>query len=289
VSQMSPEELAAYDAKTRELIDEAELEVAASESSYESRKEAAANAKKLLEGDEIALRKLIRDRREMRGKKPQQTLLDHADTTWRESPLSVLELPEELLTPIAEEEITNVGELFDALDGGADFGLSADDLKSLNIAVAEYRAKPPAPATPDDLFKQYPIERWAIFGITPKDIEKLHAGEIKAGGVHPIITVGDLQNFVTPNPANPAFARGYGDLKGIGPAGVDRIAEAELKFWGWWKNGGETEFATEKGYGNAPVAGDGSEVPGDGDPDDTPIEGPNNGELALVGVERGEE
>lgn len=285
--QMTPEELAAYDAKTRELIDQAELEVAASEASYEARKESAASAKKLLEGDEIALRKLIRERRENRGKKPQQTLLDHADQSWRDAAYDVLDLPEEIMTPIADEEVTTVGELVDALEGGADFGLSAEDLKTLNIVVAEFRSKQtePAAAAPDDLYKQFPIERWQEFGLTAKDVEKLHAGDIKGGGTCPIVTIGDLQNFVTPNPANPSFSRGYGDIKGIGQAGIDRIAEAELKFWAWWKGGGEQEFAQEKGHGPATVAGTGSEVPGPGDPDHTPLEGDaaEVGEHAAVG------
>lgn len=35
------------------------------------------------------------------------------------------------------------------------------------------------------------------------------------------------------------------DIKGIGDGGCERIGEAELQFWGWWKAGGEAEFAAE--------------------------------------------
>ena len=50
--------------------------------------------------------------------------------------------------------------------------------------------------------------------------------------------------------------------------GVDRLSEAESQFWQWWQNGGDVEFAREKGLinGNATVAGTGSEGSSGSDP-----------------------
>src|SRR5262245_40355359 len=96
MSQLSPEELAAYDEQTRRLIDDAEQEVSESESRSDTAKKEAKEAKEQLESDETRLRKLIRERRENRGKPPQKSLLDHAEPTGKWRQLSVEHLAETL-------------------------------------------------------------------------------------------------------------------------------------------------------------------------------------------------
>lgn len=99
----------------------------------------------------------------------------------------------------------------------------------------------------NELVKKFPIGRWKEFGLTDADVKKLSEGELKSGGPHPVVTVGDLQSFVTPYPDNPAFSRGYGDIRGLGKVAVDRISDAELKFWQWWQGKGGAEYAAELG------------------------------------------
>lgn len=137
----------------------------------------------------------------------------------------------------------------------------------------------------ENLWKEYPItaERWTRWGLTDKDIEKLNAGETKDQGTHPILVYGDVQKFITPNPANPSFARTLKDFKGFGDKGMDRWQEADTAFWKWWSNGGNMEFAAEKGFsnGDATAAGTGSEGAGDGNAGD-------NGEAATIPIGEGE-
>lgn len=136
----------------------------------------------------------------------------------------------------------------------------------------------------ENLWKEYPIvaERWERFGLTAKDIEKLNAGETKDQGTHPILVYGDVQKFITPNPANPSFARTLKDFKGFGDKGMDRWQEADTAFWAWWSGGGNMEFAAEKGFsnGDATAAGTGGEGAGDGNAGD-------NGEAATLFIDEG--
>jgi len=114
----------------------------------------------------------------------------------------------------------------------------------------------PAAVVPEDLWRAYPIERWARYGISAKDVERLAAGEVKkAGERFPITTVGDLSNFSKPSPSG--WVNGYADIKGIGAAGADRISDAEAQFWSWWGGGGDVEYARERGltHGAAGVSG----------------------------------
>lgn len=121
----------------------------------------------------------------------------------------------------------------------------------------------PVEATDPDAWKQFPIDRWTRFGLTKADVAKLADGRTRTGETHQITTVGDLSNF-TSNPARPG--RGYSDLKGFGPEAVDRLSEAESKFWAWWRSSGELAFAEElRATNGAPsVAGTGSPNLGDG-------------------------
>lgn len=101
----------------------------------------------------------------------------------------------------------------------------------------------------NDLWTIYPItfERWERFGLTAKDVEKLNSGETKNHGTHPILVLGDVSNFITPNPSNPSYARTLKDVKGFGDAAYDRWCEAETQFWAWYGRGGDSEFAIEMG------------------------------------------
>jgi hypothetical protein len=155
--------------------------------------------------------------------------------------------------------------------------------RQLTIDDIKPEADSPLPLPEDltqDLWQQYPMtfERWERFGLTKSDIEKLNSGETKNHGVHPILVFGDITRFITPNPANPGYARTLKDFKGLGEKGYDRYQEAETKFWTWWNNKGMAEFAAEKGITNGPATLPGNDGPGgsESQPDDAsePVETP---------------
>lgn len=263
---LTPEELAAYDAETQALVSQAAEAARLAELNYGQCKAEASDAKKRSDEKHSALVDLIRHRSENRGKRPktpEPTLLDVLPK-WKNLPLSTLEISPDLAERIAkhasdlgglDEIINSDGEPWEASDS-EHFGLTLDEVADLRAklkAVTEKEAAAPAPES--DLYKQYPIDRWERFGLTKKDIEKLHACETKgtASGF-PIRTMGDLQRFSQPNPACPSYTQTVRDIKGIGDAGFDRIGEAELLFWGWWRAGGEAEFAAELAAKDAPAA-----------------------------------
>lgn len=252
----TPEELAAYDAETCVLIREAETLTATAESRYLDSKERASADKKAYEVKVLFLRKLICDRAENRGKRPKvetPTLLDVLPK-WKSLPLTAIEMRPELLVELTKEDFTDLSDLDNLLNDGDWTEADSEQWKIALDEVAELREKlkaiiekeTPAQPVESDLYKQYPIERWTRFGLTAKDVEKLHAGETKgtATGL-PIITMGDLQKFITPNTANPGYVQSVTDIKGIGDAGATRIEEAQMQFWAWWRAGGEVEFAAE--------------------------------------------
>lgn len=293
---LSPEALAEYDAETMRLIVAAETECQEAEGEYEAANADAKDLKKRAEAKTETLRELIRDRQKGRGKPPQKTLLDMIPKPvgkWRGRTVAEAMRPHKRIADaLASFGVVTLGDLDEQFTAGNTFGLMLTDVHDMRAVLREIidaegeAAAPPEerPAGPDplaELWREFPVERWKLHGLTPKDVEKLHAGEIKGGGAHPILTVGDLNRFVTPNPANPGFARGYSDIKGIGAAGSERISEAETAFWGWWNKGGDREFAAERGIRldahDATPAGDGIEAPGDaggdgasGEPGDVP-------------------
>ena len=252
---LTPEELAAYDAETQARVSQAAEVARSAESYYGQCKAEASDAKKRSDEKHSALVDLIRDRSDNRGKRPKPeapTLLDSIPK-WREYGLDKLTMLDDVIPKITEAGITTLGELSDQIgpaynpDAGPVLGLTREAIDMIREQIhALIDAEFKQPPVESELWREFPIERWSIHGLTPKDIEKLHSGEAKGGGGHPIITVGDLNRFVTPNPANPSYTRGYADIKGIGTAGADRISEAETAFWGWWRAGGEAEFAKER-------------------------------------------
>lgn len=220
--------LAKYDEETRTLVDAAEKAASAAESDYEAMKKETSEAKKLLEIRQTALTALIRERRENRGKRPEQDLFSRVPP-----------------------------------DRDSDGHAHRDEAD----AAGETAETPIVNANPDpELWREFPIgsPRWKEWGLTASDIEKLQVGEIKNGGCHPIEKFGDVSRFCAPSASG--WARTLADLKGFGPKSAERWAAAEVKFWAWWQSGGEAAFAAEKGVtlGNATVAGDGAEVPRDG-------------------------
>jgi hypothetical protein len=196
----SPPALARYDFETQKLTREKVTQVKASESAYLSLKERASDAKKTLEADEIALRKLIDDRGEQRGKPPKPNLFRKAED--------------------AEKDAA---------------------MKAENTKAAESPNWWPA-----DLWEKFPIARLVEFGVTKADAEKIEAGDMKKGdGIGPIATMGAMSAFT--RPAGNGWARKLTDLKGVGPATVDRYSEAETKFWAAWDGGLAEKFAIEQG------------------------------------------
>lgn len=248
------EELAAYDAETVRLVNDAEAVAKSAESTYENSKAVASEDKKRFEAKLADLRSLIHSRSENRGKRPKPeapTLLDSIPK-WKEYGLDRLTLDDATRAMLTEAGITTLGDLSDQIgpayaDEAPSFGMTREVNDSIREQIhAIIDAEFMQPKTESDLYKQYPIDRWTRFGLTAKDVEKLHAGEVKKGATgFPIITVGDLQRFVTPNPASPGYVQSVKDIKGIGDAGSDRLGEAELQFWGWWRAGGEAEFSAE--------------------------------------------
>ncbi len=279
----TPEQLAEYDAESIRLINDAEALARAADGEWASLKEATAEAKKRAEGKVCDLRDLIRARQDNRGREPEKTLLDFAKPEapkWRGYDIDTLALHRDTRKVLNENGVTTLGELHAAVttpweaEQGPPFGLALNTVADLREAVqriidAEFNATEeagryggdldPADRFPE-LWREYPIDRWERFGITPKDAEKLAAGEVKREtGRKPVRTVGDLSDFSKPTAGG--YSRGYGDVKGIGAAGAERIADAEMGFWKWWNGGGLEEFARERGLHCEPVAGAGSGVP----------------------------
>lgn len=263
---MSLEELAEYDAETRRLTNEAEQRVAELEAEAARYSAEARDAKKAAKAELKALRGLIREREDNRGKRPAPTILDliPAAPKWHGWPAKSLDLAPAILDKLAPVADLTAGELlrevmsFDPAEGPP-FGMTIGECADVRMLLAKIGDEQPQPV-PEDLWRAYPIERWTRFGLTSKDVDKLAAGEIKKEtGRSPIVTVGDLSNFSAPG-AN-GWTRKLADIKGIGAAGADRISEAEARFWKEWRDGGEEQFARERGLirGDATTAGVGSE------------------------------
>jgi hypothetical protein len=199
---------------------------------------------------------------------------------------SVLRITDDIANRLAEEGIAKLGDVDSWLQSDADgFGTGLNEeqvnvLKAELQAAAEGKRKPVAIGGDplEDLWKQYPIERLREFGLTDSDVKKLNECMVKTTGESfPIATMGDLNRFTQPSTSNPGYNRGYGDIKGFGTAGTDRLSEAEAKFWAAWNGGLQNQFAEERGYGpptDGDTAGTGagdSEAAGhEGDDDETP-------------------
>lgn len=91
----------------------------------------------------------------------------------------------------------------------------------------------------EDCWRAFPLARFEQFGLPASLIETL--------GGQGIATVGQLADYTKPNASG--YAQRLVDLKGVGPAKVQKIEEGTTAFWGWWPNHRE-EFAREMGLLN---------------------------------------
>lgn len=277
---LSPEAVAEYDAETVVLIGQAEACVIEAELAASAAKSAAKSARLNVKLAGEQLRELIRERADGRGKAPPKTLLNFIPPVakWRGCGLDAIALHRDTRKAIDSHDVKTLGQLHAAItapwpiESGPPFGLSMNDLADVRQLVqaiidAEFNAteeagKYGADEAPDlsELWREYPVKRWERFGLTPKDVEKLAAGEVKREtGLKPINTVGDLSNFSKPTESG--YSRGYKDVKGLGDVGAERVADAEVGFWKWWNGEGLNEFARERGLIREAVAGGGSGVP----------------------------
>ena len=277
IDPASPEGIALHDRETARLVWDKSQDVRGFESAHEAAKEAGSNAKKRYEASVDELRSLIAERHRLRGVRPQKTLFSglREDATapepaadWRDAELhdtwNALGLSSGLYAALLNRKsIDTLGHLSDLLEEEDPIWLTPKQLEEARTILAQRIDAASKPGNSlDDLYLEYPItlDRWQRFGLTAKDVERLISGETKNFGANPITVFGDIQRFVTPNPANPSFTRSLKDFKGFGDAGYDRYQEAETKFWAWWSAGGKEEFAKEKGLIRETVKDAGGEV-----------------------------
>lgn len=273
----TPDALAAYDKLTVELLNEKNAECRDAITLALELKQRASDAKKSADGHQAELRILIADRKEWRGRRrPTEVDLFSGvkpdPDNWRALPVTCLKLDGPTMKIVTEAGVKTVGHLDEWVSSDADgFGtsLNSDQYNAVTLEIKEAGAGKRNPVTTVDplaeLWKTFPIAGWTEYGLTESDVKKLHEGVVKrTNEVVPIVTVGDLNRFVTPNAANPSFTRGYQDIKGLGPAGVDRVSEAETKFWAAWERGLKDQFAKEQGHGVPPATdGEGDDADGD--------------------------
>jgi hypothetical protein len=257
-AELTADELNEYDAETVLLTDAAEQRIAEAEAEAGRLASEARAAKKRAKAEAGELRRMIRERADNRGQK-RATLLDMVSPAtstagaWRATLIKDSPLSDGIKAFLSFEPVRTLGELHDEIaavtpDGGAPFGLAMGDLAEVRMKLAELadREAPDPAAIPEELWREYPIERWTRFGLTAKDVEKLAAGEVKReSDRRPVRTVGDLSNFSAPTSGG--YSRQYADIKGIGTAGADRLSDAETRFWQWWQCDGQDEFARERG------------------------------------------
>jgi hypothetical protein len=259
---MTEDELNAYDAETVRLTTAAEQRIAQAEAEAASAAGVAKARKKFAQSEAKELRKLIRERADGRGKDPAPTLLDMVKpaagggSTWRDTPIKEMPIADGIKAFLSFEPCKTAGDLADEFAATTElpFGLAPGDVADVKAALAEMSApRADCNAVLADLWRHYPVARWTRFGLTAKDVERLEAGEVKReSAARPIRTVGDLSDFSRPTASG--YSRGYADVKGIGAAGADRISEAETRFWGWWNDGGQDEYAAERGLKRAAIA-----------------------------------
>lgn len=90
-----------------------------------------------------------------------------------------------------------------------------------------------------DAYMLYPIAKLKYLGLADKTIEAMRDPQLKRGSdqIAPIVTMGDLAAFVSPNPANPSFSRQLTDLKGIGPEAATKFGDVQEKLLAEWDRG----------------------------------------------------
>ncbi len=214
VDYKSPEYLAAYDSETVREGNAQVSEIYELKSEWDILHEQAAAKKKAYEQARTAHFTYVRERMDMRGKKPNHLF---AEAEARETM--------EKAAPAAKGKKKGSG------------------------ASKELPTAPEAKGSgwfPDDLWKQFPIERLTDYGLKPGDVAALKDATNKKGGeAIPLVLMGDLTLFSTP--MENGYTRRLTDIKGIGPAAVERIETANGEFFARWPQLAEA-FAVEKGY-----------------------------------------
>jgi hypothetical protein len=208
----SPDALADYDQRTWVLVIDAQNLVDACETEYDEANDEAKKKKRKLETAVEDLQKLIRERRDARGKPVQRTLLDAIPDN--PDPPADGDQAVEVVAPAAE---------------------AAED--PLEHLWREY----PLVRLPD-----LKVEG----GATVNDIQKMVDGVRKKGlSARPLVTMGDMADYTANKDGSPDFDNRLTDFKGIGDAGNARILASESEFWRWWNlENGRLTYAREKGY-----------------------------------------
>ena len=236
----TPEALALYDFETAKKTSEMERDVEKLETDYLKLKEKASDAKKMFLGRVVEMRDWVRERDEQRGKPP-QTLFDAAER--------------QAIDDERHREYAKTGEAAakSAAKAPAPSPAKSKDATAGGPATVPFKsdAKPDPDAWyPEDLHKRVPLEKLLIYGLNKDDLKKIKTGETKKNitGIGPLNTMGDLAAFSAPPSPDSTWNRTYADIKGCGPATVDRLTQAELMFWSAWNAGGAEEFALEQGF-----------------------------------------
>lgn len=225
IDYASPAYLAAYDAETARTSSEQVQEIYRLKAEWEAAHEKAAGLKKEFEAHRTEHLQYVRERIDKRGKNPGHLF---AEVEARE-------------TIAAAASVNGKGKPRGkkAEAGGAGAG--------------ELVAPPGSDAKgadwfPDNLWQQYPLDRLKPYGLTDSDLKALDACEVpKAKGetFAPIDTLGAMSRFQQPK--GNGFAWRLTDVKGVGPAAAERIANATTTFWSDWPNL-QQPFAVERGY-----------------------------------------
>jgi hypothetical protein len=123
-------------------------------------------------------------------------------------------------------------------------------------AEADLREPGEVPAPTDDSWKALPLTELVEHDDLPATVAKL-LGE--AG----INTLGELTAYTEPKASG--WTAKLSDVKGIGPAKVDAIGEATIKFWQRWKPHADATRPEDAGAGQQPGDGDGAGAVDSGD------------------------
>jgi hypothetical protein len=212
----SPEYLAAYDAETARVGGEQVTEVYRLKAEWEEAHELAAGLKKQYEAHRTEHLAYVRDRIDKRGKNPGHLFAE-------------AEAKETIAAHKKNGKAKPKGKGADLPDAPPAGGKAADWF-------------------PEEIWKQYPIDRLKGYGVTDADARALAdcvVTKSKGETFPPVDTLGALVRFQEPKPNG--FCWRVTDIKGIGPAAAERIANAITTFWADWPNL-QQPFAVEKGH-----------------------------------------
>lgn len=230
IDYKSPEYLAAYDAETSRVSTEMMHVVYRLREEHEEAQAKALRLKRELEDTRNGLFKYLKEREDTRGRKP-----DHLFAT--------VEAQQTLAGDSA-------GEVKRRTKGKAGPEANASGAAAVNGQTPA--ALPPGDKPvggqwyPDDIWKQFPLERLTGYGLTQADLEKLREGvQRKDPEPFPMVTMGDVSKYTTPTASG--YTRRLADIKGLGPAAVERLENAMTSFWHDWP-GLADGFAVEKGH-----------------------------------------